>query len=78
MAKAKRDGDGVSRRKCRACGKTFTYPEVKSAATRVHCGSCALLPKPVRLTFEQLTRRVNLLEKQLKQPAAKAKAADAE
>ena len=74
MPKPKRDEEGVSRRRCKACGTTFTYPEVKSAATRFLCGTCAELPKPIRATFEQLTRRINQLEKQ----AAKAKKPAAE
>ena len=69
MPKPKRDEEGMSRRVCKACGTTFTYPEVKSTATRFHCAGCAGLPKPIRATFEQLTRRINQLEKQ----AAKGK-----
>ena len=65
MPKPKRDEAGVSRRRCKACGKTFSYPEVQSAATRFHCAACAELPKPVRATFEQLTRRINQLEKKI-------------
>ncbi len=78
MPKAKRDAEGVSRRKCKGCGTTFTYPVARSAATRFHCESCATLPAGVRKTFEQLTRRVNQLEKQLQKPAAKPRAVDAE
>ena len=74
MPKPKRDDEGVSRRRCKACGTTFTYPVARSAATRFHCESCATLAPALRKTFEQLTRRVNQLEKQLKKPAAKAKA----
>ena len=78
MAKPKRDDEGVSRRPCKACGAWYTYPVAGSAATRFHCVACGALPTPVRKTFEQLTRRVNQLEKQLQKPAAKAKTADAE
>ena len=65
MPKPKRNEEGVSRRACRACGETYSYPDVRSAATRVHCADCAGLPKPIRVRFEVLTRRIRRLEKQL-------------
>jgi len=73
MPKPKRDDEGISRRVCRACAKSYSYPDVGSAATRFHCDHCALLPKHVQKTFEQLTRRINQLERQLAKAQAAAK-----
>lgn len=54
-------------RTCRACGRTYRYPALKSLATRFHCEQCMELPPAVRATFEAYNRRIHQLSSELAQ-----------
>lgn len=64
----------MSKRTCRACGASYTYPVARSLATRFHCEKCAALPRDVRERFEAMHKRITRLEKQLERVAGGAPA----
>lgn len=67
--------DELQTRTCRACGRAYSYPILKSAATRFYCESCMRLDAPTRETFEHFNKRLKELTAALQkiQPAAPAK-----
>ena len=68
--------DELQTRTCRACGRPYPYPVLKSAATRFYCQSCMRLDLPTRETFEHFNKRIKELTAALRkaQPAAPGKA----
>ena len=53
------------RRTCRCCGEAYTYPELKSIATRTYCENCVQIPAEPRRAIERLRRRVERLARAL-------------
>lgn len=60
MARKDKD-DELQQRVCRACSRTYDYPELRSLATRFYCADCSDLPPAVRATFEQFNKRIKSL-----------------
>ena len=54
-------------KKCQVCGTEYIYPEKGSPSTRFHCEVCAGLPEAVRKAMGRLAKRVQELERKLKQ-----------
>lgn len=52
---------------CQICGSEYTYPVKDSRATRFQCEGCAQLPASVRKVLARMAKRIQLLEKKLKQ-----------
>ncbi len=61
------DRNETQQRICRACNQIYTYPVVKSAATRFYCAACMNLKPGVRATFELYNKRIKALTEQVEQ-----------
>jgi hypothetical protein len=72
-----RNDDELQERVCRACNRTYDYPELKSGATRFYCEACADLPAGVRATFEQFNKRIKTLSATVQKLEQKLSAAGA-
>ncbi|HSW43999.1 MAG TPA: hypothetical protein VLM89_00315 [Phycisphaerae bacterium] len=63
--KVQQDKEELQQRVCRACQQTYTYPVLKSTATRFYCEACTELPVAVRSAFEKSNRRLKDLAGQV-------------
>jgi hypothetical protein len=59
--------DEIQTRVCRACGRDYEYPVLRSSATRFHCESCVRLDAATRETFEHFHKRIKELTRALSQ-----------
>jgi len=65
--RVQQEKDEIQQRVCRACQQTYSYPVLKSTATRFHCEACMELPAAVRAALEKYNRRLKELTTQIEQ-----------
>ena len=57
--------DSTSKRTCRVCGRSYSYPEPGSLATRTACESCVTIPADVRRALSTLRGRIDRMSKEI-------------